>query len=128
MDQLFENNLLEGALGFGLGMELRAKLMERSTVFLGDDGVLGGERVGAGVLRGLALPFFGARSGTELGVGGVRDLAGSRHVEWSFCGFKFRSDCRWRLGGLEGGGGVCCGGVGRLGWADAGERGLWSGR
>jgi hypothetical protein len=31
-------------------MELRAKLMERGTVFIGDDGVLGGESVGAGVL------------------------------------------------------------------------------
>ena len=50
MEQLFENNLLEGALGFGLGMELRAKLMERGTVFIGDDGVLGGESVGTGVL------------------------------------------------------------------------------
>ena len=50
MDQLFENNLLEGTLRFGLGMELRAKLMERGTVFIGDDGVLGGERMGAGVL------------------------------------------------------------------------------
>ena len=84
MDQLFKDNLLEGALRFGLGMELRAKLMERGTVFLGDDGVLGGESMGAGVLRGLALSFAGARSGAELGVGGVRDLAGSRHVEWSF--------------------------------------------
>jgi hypothetical protein len=70
-------------------------------------------------LRGLALSFFSARSGAELGVGGVRDLAGSRHVEWSFCGFKFRSDCSRRLGGLEGGGSVCCGGAGRLGRADA---------
>jgi hypothetical protein len=29
----------------------------------------------------LMLSFFSARSGTELGVGGVRDLAGCRHVE-----------------------------------------------
>ena len=50
MDQLFKDNLLEGALRFGLGMELRAKLMERGTVFIGDDGVLGGESVGTGVL------------------------------------------------------------------------------
>ena len=50
MDQLFENNLLERALGVGLGMELRAKLLERGTALIGDDGVLGGESVGAGVL------------------------------------------------------------------------------
>jgi hypothetical protein len=84
MEQLFENNLLECALRLGLGVELRAKLIERRTVSIGNDGVLGGESVGAGVLRRLALSFFSARSGTEMGVGGVRDLAGCRHVEWSF--------------------------------------------
>src|ERR1700724_2622125 len=101
MDQLFKNNLLDRALGFALGQELRAKLIERSTVFIGDDGVLGGESVGAGVLRRLALAFFSARSGTELGVGGVRDLARSRHVEGSFLWIEFRSDCSRRRGELE---------------------------
>src|ERR1700693_5051615 len=102
MDHLFENNVLERALGFGLGQELRAKLIERSTIFIGDDGVLGGESVGASVLRGLALSFFSARSGTELGVGGVRDLARSRHVERSFLWIEFRSDCSRRRVELEG--------------------------
>jgi hypothetical protein len=106
-------------LRFGLGMELRAKLIERGTVFIGDDGVLGGESVSAGVLRRLALPFFGARSGTELGVGGVCDLAGCRHIEWSFLWIEFRSDCSWRLGGWRGGWSACCWGVRRLRRADA---------
>ena len=84
MNELFENNSLERALGFGLGLELRAKLMERGTVLIGDDGVLGGESVRAGILRRPALSFFSARSGAELSVGGVRNLAGCRHVEGPF--------------------------------------------
>ena len=101
MDQLFENNLLERSLGFRLGLELLAKLLERGTVFLRDDGVLGSESMRAGVLRRLALSFFSARSGTELGIGGVCDLAGCRHVERSFAKFKFQSDCSGRLNELE---------------------------
>jgi hypothetical protein len=35
MDQLFENDFLERALGFGLGMELRAKLVNAARSSLG---------------------------------------------------------------------------------------------
>jgi hypothetical protein len=110
---------LERALGFDLGVELGAKSIERGTVFLGDDGVLGGERVGSGVLRRLALAFFGARSGAELGVAGVRDLAGWRHVEGPFLWNEFRSDFSRRRGELEGWRSVSCGGARRLGRAGA---------
>jgi hypothetical protein len=94
------------AVGFDLGTELLAKLVECGTVFIGDDGVLGRESVGAGVSRRLALSSFRARSGAELGVGGVRDLAGSRHIERSFFGMSSGAivaagAAEWRVAGAH---------------------------
>jgi hypothetical protein len=117
MEQLLENNLLEGALGFGLGLELGAKLVEDGAVFIRDDGVVGGESVGAGVLSGLALAFFGTRSGTELGVGGDSELAGWRHGEGPFLWNEFWGDFSWRAGGLEVARELSCGGAGGFWWA-----------
>jgi hypothetical protein len=75
--------------------------------------------VGAGVLRGLALAFVGARSGTELGIGGVGELAGWRHGEGPFfvdsgsgailagvpVGWRWGEAKLWRGGEIGGGGG-----------------------
>ena len=75
-EEFFKDDFLERALRASLGVELRAEFFEVVTLVVRDQRMLASEAVTTSVLGRAGFTFFGARSGAELGVGGVGQLAG----------------------------------------------------
>jgi len=72
--QFIEHGLLQRAARVDFGLVIGAERFEFFAVLEGNEDLGGGEAVLARVLGGLSFAGFSARSGAELGVGGVCDL------------------------------------------------------
>ena len=81
--QLIEQGLLDGALGFDVGLVIGEQIVELFLFAGGDDDLAGGESMFRCILRGAVFSFGGAGSGGMLRVGGIgRELSGGSGHDW----------------------------------------------